>query len=517
MKAMILGLDSADARLIERWIDLLPNLRSMREAGVHGVLKSIVPPASMPAWQCFATGKNPAKIGVFGFLSIGRDRKLKYGTTPPDIGCVWDTASKAGLKVGVFNIPGTFPPYPVNGFMVAGFPAPPGKIWAYPSSLMKKLDEAVGGYDVDVPLSKPSEMKGGEEAYLAQVQHLHNKTLESAKLLIQWYEPDLFVMTFQALDLVQHDFTRYLSLPDSTYHNVVRDWYVRLDEAVGQLAHLTDPSTTVLALSDHGSLPTSMSFHVNEFLKSRGYLTVKKAPRKYGSRQFYVSARKLVLKTLPSGLITHIYRITPDRVAHKLTVSAQFERMLTNLVDSIDWNRTRAFSTGGHQAAIYITYNGDERFDRSQEWADTVRDLEQQFSGLVHPKTGERIRPIFHLKNDTFKGPFQYEAPDLCVELFTGEEKVHMKINLDSGEVWSFAPHLSSAHTREGFWSIKGPGIRAGMRLDAGILDMAPTLAAVLRIQAEDDYDGIVLDSILTGKDTDKPSVPVPAVSNMDA
>lgn len=511
-KAMVLGLDSADARLIDRWISLLPNLRSMRETGVYGVLKSIVPPASMPAWQCFATGKNPAKIGVFGFLSIGRDRKLKHGTTPPDIGCIWDTASRAGLKVGVFNVPGTFPPYPVNGFMVSGFPAPPGKVWAYPSSLMKRLDDAVGGYDVDVPLSKPSEMKGGEEAYLAQVEHLHEKTLESAKLLIQWYEPDVFVMTFQALDLVQHDFTRYLSLPDSKYHNVVRDWYVRLDDAIGQLVQLTGPSASILALSDHGSLPTSMSFHVNEFLRSKGYLTVKKQPRRNGSRGFYVSARKLALKTLPSGLITSIYRITPDRVAHRLTVSAQFERMLTDLVDAIDWDHTKAYSTGGHQAAIYISYNGDDRFDQSQECADMVANLEQLFSNLVHPKTGEKIRPVFHLKHETFKGPFQFEAPDLCVELFTGNEKVHMRINLDSGEVWSFAPHLSSAHTREGFWSITGPGIQSGLRLDAGILDMAPTLATVLRIKKENDYDGVVLDSILTAKRAEESGVPVTAL-----
>jgi predicted AlkP superfamily phosphohydrolase/phosphomutase len=145
LKAMVMGLDSASPDCIDRWITELPNLRSLREKGTYGVLESIVPPSSMPAWQCFATGKNPAKIGIWGFLSIGRDRKLKIGRTTPDIGCFWDLCSSAGLKVGVFNIPGTFPPYPVNGFMVSGFPTPPGKVWAYPAAVMKRLDEAVGG------------------------------------------------------------------------------------------------------------------------------------------------------------------------------------------------------------------------------------------------------------------------------------------------------------------------------------------------------------------------------------
>ena len=517
MKCMIIGLDSADPYLIDRWIDLLPNLKSMREKGVYGVLESVVPPASMPAWQCFATGKNPAKIGVYGFLSIGRDRKLKHGTTPPGIGCVWDLASEAGLSVGVFNVPGTFPPYPINGFMVSGFPAPPGKTWAYPGSLMKRLDQAVDGYDVDVPLSKPSEMKGGEEAYLLRVQGLHDKSLEAAKHLVRWYSPDIFVMTFQGLDLVQHDFTRYMGLPGSKYVNTVRDWYIRLDQAIGSLEELIEPSTSLLVLSDHGSRPTSTSFHVNQFLRSKGFLAVRKAPKQMRTRQFYASARKFALKTLPAGLITSVYRITPDRVAHKLTVSAQFERMLTSLVDSIDWERTKAFSTGGHQAAIYISYDGGVRTERSKASAEMVEELQKLFSGLVHPKTGEKIEPVFHLKESTFKGPFEYEAPDLCVELFTKDEKVHIKINLDSEDIWSFSPHLSSAHTREGFWSIKGPRTRTGLRLDASILDMAPTLANIFDLKTENDYDGICLDSIFAESTQAKSISAVPLLSTVDS
>src|SRR5206468_1845903 len=76
MDALVIGIDSASPYLIQKWIDKLPNIRSFYEVGSHGILKSIVPPESVPAWQCFATGMNPGKIGVYGFLYIGRDRKL---------------------------------------------------------------------------------------------------------------------------------------------------------------------------------------------------------------------------------------------------------------------------------------------------------------------------------------------------------------------------------------------------------------------------------------------------------
>src|SRR5438105_14593358 len=131
---MILGLDAASPPLIERWIAHLPNLRTLYQSGTHGTLQSIVPPSSVPAWQCFATGKNPAKIGGWGFLSIGPDRQLRHGRRTEEIGCLWDTCGKAGLKVGDFNIRGTYPPYLIKDCMVSGFPTRLGKAWCDPKS-----------------------------------------------------------------------------------------------------------------------------------------------------------------------------------------------------------------------------------------------------------------------------------------------------------------------------------------------------------------------------------------------
>jgi predicted AlkP superfamily phosphohydrolase/phosphomutase len=498
MKAMIIGLDAGSPPLIEKWIDLLPNLRTLYRSGTHGTLQSIVPPSSVPAWQCFATGKNPAKIGIWGFLSIGPDRQLRHGRTTEGIGCLWDISGKAGLRVGVFNIPGTYPPYPVNGFMVSGFPTPPGKAWAYPKDVMKRLDQAVDGYEIDVPLTKPSEMRGGEEAYLVQVERLHAKSLESAKLLLEWYKPDLFFMTLQGIDMVQHDFSRYMDQPGSAYSSVVRDWYVRLDQAVGELRKFTTPETYLLVLSDHGSMPISTSFHVNEYLRARGILKVKDSPEKK-SREIYTPLRKMILRTLPPNAIRAVYRLTPDRLAHKLTVSAQHERTLTRLVNSIDWSNTRAFSTGGPQAAIYINttnYDGGSLQDPEQR-KGLVKSLENMLGELTHPATGEKIRAVYHRREDTFQGPYQMEAPDLAVELFGKNEKIHINITLDSGEIWSFAPHLSSEHVREGFWCMAGPGIPESLRLDASILDLAPTLQKILGLGLSQDLDGKVLSPLL--------------------
>jgi predicted AlkP superfamily phosphohydrolase/phosphomutase len=264
------------------------------------------------------------------------------------------------------------------------------------------------------------------------------------------------------------------------------------------LRKFTTPETYLLVLSDHGSMPISTSFHVNEYLRARGILKVKDSPEKK-SREIYTPLRKMILRTLPPNAIRAVYRLTPDRLAHKLTVSAQHERTLTRLVNSIDWSNTRAFSTGGPQAAIYINttnYDGGSLQDPEQR-KGLVKSLENMLGELTHPATGEKIRAVYHRREDTFQGPYQMEAPDLAVELFGKNEKIHINITLDSGEIWSFAPHLSSEHVREGFWCMAGPGIPESLRLDASILDLAPTLQKILGLGLSQDLDGKVLSPLL--------------------
>jgi predicted AlkP superfamily phosphohydrolase/phosphomutase len=492
MRVLVIGLDGASPVLIQKWIDLLPNIKRLSGSGVNGILESVVPPASVPAWQCFATGKNPAKIGLFGFATISRDKHLIKRQAGPDLGSIWDVASQQGLKVGVFNVPGTYPSYPLNGFMVCGFPVPPGKEWAYPHTLMKRLDKAVDGYEVDVPLTKPSEMRGGEKAYLSQVERLHSKSLQSALLLMDWYEPDLFILTLQGVDMVQHDFWRYMDREGSAYSNVVQDWYVKMDAAIGELTRKVSEDTYVLVMSDHGSVPVSTSFHVNEYLRTRELLVLKNETKVKHRGASYTKLRELILRNFPPGSINTIYNRAPRFIARRLTTSAKIERFLTDLIENVDWNRTQAFSTGGVQANIYL--NSDHNENPKSD--PLLSQLCEMLRTLKHPSTGDNLRTVFHFRDEAFSGPYISEAPDVCVEFFARDEKIHVNPGLGSGKLWSFEPHLSAEHVREGFWSITGPGVKPGVSLDAGILDLAPTIQRILSLTVSPESDGKVLDQI---------------------
>ena len=68
---LIIGLDGGTFDLIRPWAaqGKLPTLDRLMRQGTWGPLESTVPPMTSPAWPSFATGKYPAKHGVFDFVS----------------------------------------------------------------------------------------------------------------------------------------------------------------------------------------------------------------------------------------------------------------------------------------------------------------------------------------------------------------------------------------------------------------------------------------------------------------
>jgi predicted AlkP superfamily phosphohydrolase/phosphomutase len=121
---VFVGIDGAAWEFIEPLLASgdLPNLRRVREEGAYGRLRSIPCFVSPPAWATMMTGYLPEKTGVYTygkwdaaareFTNVNRDDVL--------VPQVWDVASFCGRRVGVFNVPMTYPPRDVNGAVVAG-------------------------------------------------------------------------------------------------------------------------------------------------------------------------------------------------------------------------------------------------------------------------------------------------------------------------------------------------------------------------------------------------------------
>jgi predicted AlkP superfamily phosphohydrolase/phosphomutase len=127
-KVIVIGLDGATLDLILPWVQkgLLPNFQRIIKKGIWGHLTSTIPPFTAPAWTSFMTGKNPGKHGIYDFMvrEPGTYTSSSVNASFCDADSLWRIIGSEGKKVGVINVPMTYPPEEVNGFLISGMLTP---------------------------------------------------------------------------------------------------------------------------------------------------------------------------------------------------------------------------------------------------------------------------------------------------------------------------------------------------------------------------------------------------------
>ncbi len=133
-KLLVIGIDGGTLDIVLPMVadGKLPNLQRLIQKGAYGTLRSTVPPVTAPAWSSFITGTNPGRHGIFYFFKREKD---KHGGRSRNVLAnlnhirgipFWKVLNTHGKKVGLLNIPLTYPPQKVNGFMVSGMLVPRG-------------------------------------------------------------------------------------------------------------------------------------------------------------------------------------------------------------------------------------------------------------------------------------------------------------------------------------------------------------------------------------------------------
>ena len=125
-RVLVIGLDGAGFEILEPLMKekRIPNITNLINEGCSGLFESTIPPVTIPAWVSMLTGKNPGKIGCFdllkqvGYLSEPSNSCFQ-GNTP-----IWQILNKYGIKTGLMNVPGTYPPETIDGFIVTGMMTP---------------------------------------------------------------------------------------------------------------------------------------------------------------------------------------------------------------------------------------------------------------------------------------------------------------------------------------------------------------------------------------------------------
>jgi predicted AlkP superfamily phosphohydrolase/phosphomutase len=121
-KVLVVGIDGASLQVIEEMRSRggLPVLSSIMDKGTAGVLTSVVPPLSPPAWSTFLTGANPGKHGVFHFLrrpyeTSDEARFDFYSRHTLKAPSIPEIIENSAMQIGMVNVCPPTPPFQLMG------------------------------------------------------------------------------------------------------------------------------------------------------------------------------------------------------------------------------------------------------------------------------------------------------------------------------------------------------------------------------------------------------------------
>jgi predicted AlkP superfamily phosphohydrolase/phosphomutase len=169
----------------------------------------------------------------------------------------------------------------------------------------------------------------------------------------------------------------------------------------------------------------------------------------------------------------------------------------------VRWDQTSAHRIPLYPPAEGVVVNLVGRQDEGSVAAGTeyerVRDrIIETFQQLRDPVTGEPVVQWAKRREQLYSGGHLEEAPDVVV-LFDPRYKGASGL----GEAFEAVPgkildSYSGVHAMEGVFAIAGSGIRRGVDLGTRqIVDVAPTLLALLGLPVPSDTDGTVMSDAL--------------------
>jgi len=453
-KLVVIGLDCATPQLLfDAWLDELPNLKKLVEAGMHGELHSTIPPITVPAWTAMMTSQDPGMLGFYGFRNrkgYGYDELYSANASYVKAKTVWNMLSRNRLSSLVFGVPQTYPPKPLNGMMVSSFLTPDKSVdFTYPPELKSELDSAADGdYIIDV-----RDFRTDEKQRL--IDEVYEMTRRRFKAFIHFLSKDDFdfaMMVEMGIDRIHHGFWRYFDTshrlyePGNQYENVIKDYYKYVDGQLGRVLDVISPETSVLVVSDHGAKTMVGAICINEWLMQEGYLTLHEQPDE------------------PKRLTT----------------------------DMIDWSRTMAWGEGGYYSRLFMNVAGREPEGIvPQDDYDRIRDEIKAKLESIEDESGQCIGTRALKPEEVYRSCTGI-PPDLVVYL--GNLDWRSAGSVGTGSVYLYENDTGpddANHAEDGIliWRIPGREPETA-RTKFSIYDVAPSILKFYGIEPSADMIG---------------------------
>jgi predicted AlkP superfamily phosphohydrolase/phosphomutase len=489
-RAVVIGLDGVTWRLLDPMIEagVMPRLGELAGRGAQGVLQSTIPTYTPPAWTSAITGVNPGRHGVYGFMEGHAQHETRGLIHSGKIAApaIWEMANAQGARTGIYNVPLTYPPLPLDGWMVSGMLTPGyGErrtgfaSWGggRDDELERRILQWAPAYACDLSANWEQDWRdaGLCERALESLDQRY-RVLEG---LLDLDPPDLVFAVLETPDRLQHVYYRYLDPRDELYGTrqaeelrpAVHRCFAAMDRIVGLLEDYAGPQGGVIVCSDHGFTAWEVSVHSNALLSSWGLLELKRA-----SRLMQTSA---VRRAVPVA---------------KRFLPARFARAAKNRTfAAIDWSRTKAFASPIPQQGIFVNLQGREPLGIvAPAELDAVKDeLVERFESLEGPD-GERVTDRVFRAEEVFVGEARAGAPDILPVM--RDHRFELDDELFHRAAFTDHRHLPrGVHHPDGVVVAAGPGVRPSGGVTGHVQDVTPTLLYMGGLEVPEGLDGSVL------------------------
>ncbi|MFX0170574.1 MAG: alkaline phosphatase family protein [Candidatus Hodarchaeota archaeon] len=457
-KVLVIGLDCASPILVfDEFKEYLPNLSKMIAQGIHGKLRSCMPPITVPAWMVMFSGKNPGKLGLYGF----RHRK---GTSYTDIWIanpksvqepmIWDIIGKSNRNSCLYAIPPGYPPAQINGISVSCFLTPSSKSnYTYPPEIQQEFEEIIGPYIPDIDYRS-----GDRDIIQKELFQLLENHMFMIKYLIKSKPWDFFAFVEIGIDRVHHAFWRYLDNThhmyedNSKYKHVIQEFYKAIDNHIGEILDIIDKDTYILVVSDHGVKSIHGALCINEWLIKEKYMVLNDYP----------------------------------------------DNPITLKKANVNWAKTKAWAWGGYYSRVFLNVKGREKHGNVDP-KDYEEELEKLHKKLLNLRdiNGKKMNNIVFRPEDYYDNP-KGDYPDLMV-IFDdlnwraagtiGHKRVYLREN-------DIGPD-DAMHDWDGLYILYDPKQElVPSYFDAKIEDIAPTILTLMGEKLPEDLDGEVINYV---------------------
>jgi predicted AlkP superfamily phosphohydrolase/phosphomutase len=466
---------------------LLPAFAGVLDRGTSRPLLAPFP-ISAAAWVTLFTGQSAGVHGALDYVQV--DARSYHGTHArlADTAAfaddtVFSILSRHGRRVAAVFLPMTYPPWPINGTMISGFPLPDER---RPPTFPPELAQRLAPMAPRRLVRFRYEDRDAIEGYL---NHLLARLEEVTLDLWRAGDYDLMCTCVPAPDLAHHYFW---ARDDPSAWDRMRRVYARVDRTLARYAAALGEGDTLVVFSDHGGGPApSRMLSVTRWLAEAGLLRLR-AP----------TLDRLGLVGATNRLVQLVRRFRLHQTLRLLLRGAVREGVLslTHNDAFVDFGATRAYGVEFFYPLVGIEVNlvgrqSQGTVDARDEYEQVRSEVCSRLAALVDGTTGARVCRRVCRREELFHGPHLDRFPDIVAVLdgdYDGKVQLHRDVLADNALNWEYP--FMGYHAQEGILAVTGPGVAAGRSLPAAHMqDLTPTLLRLLDVPVPATVEGAPL------------------------